>query len=97
MPVNADKLKELIKQHNDPNSNVMINTIMGTSSANFFPIRMKKDDQIIINDGEIIWKEYVEEFDSPIISKTGIENIDLVNYIEFSKTKKELKKLEEEK
>lgn len=93
MPVNAYKLKELIKKHNDPNSDTMIVSIMGTSSANFFPARINKDDKIRINDGEIIWEEYVEEFDQPIVSKTGIENIDLVNYVVFSKSKKEIKKL----
>lgn len=82
MPVKASKLKELIDKHNDPNNKTRIVSIQGTSISNFFPMRMREGDKILIEDGDIVWKEYsVESKDQPLVYRTGINNIDLVNYI----------------
>ena len=82
MALNIVKLIDLIKKHNDPNDATRIISIQGTSVANFFPERMKKDDVINIESGDIIWKEYGDHKEQdPVIYRTGLNNIDQIKFI----------------
>ena len=82
MALNIVKLIDLIKKHNDPNDATRIISIQGTSVANFFPERMKKDDVINIESGDIVWKEYGDHKEQdPVIYRTGLNNIDQIKFI----------------
>ena len=82
MALNIVKLIDLIKKHNDPNDATRIISIQGTSVANFFPERMKKDDIINIESGDIVWKEYGDHKEQdPVIYRTGLNNIDQIKFI----------------
>ena len=82
MALNIVKLIDLIKKHNDPNDVTRIISIQGTSVANFFPERMKKDDVINIESGDIVWKEYGDHKEQdPVIYRTGLNNIDQIKFI----------------
>ena len=82
MALNIVKLIDLIKKHNDPNDATRIISIQGTSVANFFPERMKKDDVINIESGDIVWKEYGDHKEKdPVIYRTGLNNIDQIKFI----------------
>ena len=82
MALNIFKLIDLIKKHNDPNDATRIISIQGTSVANFFPERMKKDDVINIESGDIVWKEYGDHKEQdPVIYRTGLNNIDQIKFI----------------
>lgn len=95
MPVNKNKLKELITKHNDKNSNIVINSIIGTSFSNCFPIRMKKGDVLTIHDGEVVWTEHDEGAEEVLVTRTGVDNIDLISYVELPKAKKDIEKFKE--
>ena len=82
MALNIVKLIDLIKKHNDPNDATRIISIQGTSVANFFLERMKKDDVINIESGDIVWKEYGDHKEQdPVIYRTGLNNIDQIKFI----------------
>ena len=82
MALNIVKLIDLIKKHNDPNDATRIISIQGTSVANFFPERMKKDDVINIESGDIVWKEYGDHKEQDlVIYRTGLNNIDQIKFI----------------
>ena len=81
MALNKIELIDVIKRHNDPNDATTIVSIQGTSVSNFFPERMRKGDIISIDNDDIVWKEYADDSDTPLIYRTGLDNIDMVKFI----------------
>ena len=81
MALNKIELIDVIKRHNDPNDATTIISIQGTSVSNFFPERMRKGDIISIDNDDIVWKEYADDSDTPLIYRTGLDNIDTVKFI----------------
>ena len=81
MALNKIELIDVIKRHNDPNDATTIISIQGTSVSNFFPERMRKGDIISIDNDDIVWKEYADDSDTPLIYRTGLDNIDMVKFI----------------
>ena len=81
MALNKIELIDVIKRHNDPNDATTIISIQGTSVSNFFPERMRKGDIVNIDNDDIVWKEYADDSDTPIIYRTGLDNIDMVKFI----------------